>query len=491
MKQSLQLRLGQQLTMTPQLQQAIRLLQLSTLDLQLEIQQALDTNMMLEAAEEWEADDNDANSDPAEPENTGEESEEAPTEELTLEQNDTLPDELPVDSDWEDTYDTSSYAEPSGDGSGKDFLLQGSTSENLHDLLLWQLELTTFSPTDQVIARAIIESINEEGYLLDSLEEIRAALHHELNPLPDIEEMLAVLHRVQHFDPPGVAARNLQECLLIQLNQLPPSTPWRTEAQQLVCEQLEVLAAKDYTQLTKKLKITREELQEIIALIQNLSPRPGVTLERDETRYIAPDVFVKKIKNRWRVELNNDITPRLRINTEYVRMIPQVRSRTDADTLKTHLQEARWFIKSLQSRHETLLKVTQCIVDKQSAFLDYGDEAMKPLILHDISSELNMHESTISRVTTQKYIHTPRGIYELKYFFSSHVNTDGGGECSSTAIRALIKKLVAGENATKPLSDNRIAKELSVQGIRIARRTVAKYRESMMIPPSNERKGLV
>ncbi len=489
MKQGLQLRLGQQITMTPQLQQAIRLLQLSTLDLQLEVQQTLESNMMLEVAE----DEFETANDDGTPEETSEPSN-GDEQEVKLDKTEEIPDNLPTDSQWEDTYD--SYSSPtdyaSRDGARepdtRDFTDQNSEPETLLDYLRWQLDLTPFSDTDRAIALLIIDSINHEGYLKTDLEDILDSLQSEEI---ELEEVQTVLQRLQHFDPPGIAARHLGECLFLQLRQSRVDIPWRKEALVLVENYLDVLSSRDYTQLMRKMKLSREELQSVLALIQSLNPRPGNAVESSKTTYIIPDVFVRKLKGRWLVELNPDVAPKLRVNSHYASLVGQIKSRTDSDNLKNHLQEARWFIKSLKSRHETLLKVTRCIVERQSGFLDYGEEAMKPLVLHDIASELEMHESTISRVTTQKYIHTPRGIFELKYFFSSHVSTDSGGECSSTAIRALIKKLIAAEDTSKPLSDNKIAIILSEQGIQVARRTVAKYREAMTIPPSNERKCLV
>jgi len=288
-----------------------------------------------------------------------------------------------------------------------------------------------------------------------------------------------------------VCARDLQECLSLQLRQLPTDTPWLPLAQKLVDNHIDLLGAKDYAALMRKLKIKEDELKLVIRGIQELNPRPGSQIAPQASEYVIPDVMVRKIKGEWRVELNPDIAPKLRINDHYASMVKRADSSADNNFIKDHLQEARWFLKSLQSRNETLLKVASKIVEYQQDFLEQGDEAMKPLVLHDIAEAVSMHESTISRVTTQKYMHTPRGIYELKYFFSSHVSTTSGGECSSTAIRAMIKKLIAVENAKKPLSDSKIAAMLEEEGIKVARRTVAKYREAMHIPPSNERKQLV
>ncbi len=498
MKQSLQLRLGQQITMTPQLQQAIRLLQLSTLDLQMEIQQALESNMMLEEGEEAlevEISDEQKNKEAA---GEGEATTDT-TKEVQLEKNENLPEELDTDSSWEDTYgqDYSDFGHsdyPTGDSEYRDIAVHSSPAPTLYDHLIWQLDLTPFSDTDRAIALTIIDGIDADGYLKSSLEDILISVNsgekEEDEELVLLEEVETVLRRLQHFDPVGVGARDLGECLLLQLTELDKTTPWLKEAQLLVKEHLSLLAVHDYTQLLKRMKMNRQDLQEVVELIQSLHPRPGAIIESHQAAYVIPDVFVKKIKGRWQVDLNPEVTPNLRVNQQYASLISRTSKREDVSSLKNHLQEARWFIKSVQSRHETLLKVARCIVKRQSAFLDYGEEAMKPLVLHDIASELEMHESTISRVTTQKFIHTHRGIFELKYFFSSHVSTSSGGECSSTAIRALIRKLIAAENRGKPLSDSKIANLLSDRGINVARRTVAKYREAMVIPPSNERKRL-
>jgi len=485
MRQSLQLRLGQQLTMTPQLQQAIRLLQLSSLDLQVEIQSVLDSNLMLERSDEAQdtAAGVDGNGDVAEAAPAADDTEFAPS--------DTLPAELPVDSGWEDVYDNydgaTSYSR--NDDDQRDYLEQQSAGgESLHDYLLWQMRLTPFSPTDLAIATAVIDAIDDKGYLSLPLEEIHHSLQAELNI--GLDEVEAVLHRVQRFDPPGIAARHPAECLLLQLDTLPRETPWLTQARELVQHHLELLANRDFNGLMRRLKVNREALQAIVGLIQNLHPHPGSLHSRSETEFIVPDVLVYKHKNTWRVELNPEHTPRLRINSHYAQLIRRADNSNDNAYLKNHLQEARWFLKSLKNRNETLLRVAICIVERQRDFLEHGDEHMKPLVLRDIAETMEMHESTISRVTTQKYMHTPRGIYEFKYFFSSHVGTADGGECSSVAIRAMIKKLVQEENPEKPLSDSKIATLLSRDGIQVARRTVAKYREALSIPSSTERKRL-
>jgi RNA polymerase sigma-54 factor len=500
MKPSLVLKMGQQLTMTPQLQQAIRLLQLSTLDLQQEIQEALDANPMLERQEEGEDFDNadpmadnvehvQAASAPEQPDHQ----DSAPTVD-SLDEGDwgeRIPNELPVDTSWEDIYQTSASSLPSSnsDDDEWDFTSRTSVGESLHSHLLWQLNLAPMSDTDRLIATTLIDCIGSNGYLEESLKEIVEAFDPELDI--ELDEVEAVLHRIQQFEPAGVAARDLRECLLLQLRQLSADTPWLVEAKRLTSEYLELLGSRDYNQLMRRLKLKEDELRQVVELIQSLNPRPCSQISASEPEYVVPDVIVRKHNQRWLVELNQETVPRLRVNPQYAGFVRRADASADNTFMRNQLQEARWFIKSLQSRNETLMKVATQIVEHQRGFLEYGDEAMKPLVLHDIAEAVGMHESTISRVTTQKFMHTPRGIYELKYFFSSHVSTSEGGECSSTAIRAIIKKLVAAENAKKPLSDSKIAGLLEGQGIQVARRTVAKYRESLAIAPSSERKRLI
>ena len=508
MKASLQLKLGQSLTMTPQLQQAIRLLQLSTLDLQQEIQQALESNPMLETSEDDEqteaaaGDDDKGHEESAtetaaemapDPSTDWDESENGPDWSSENEIPDNIPDDLPVDTAWDDIYQSApAPAARNDDENDHDFETRNSPSETLQDHLEWQLNLTPLSERDQAIAHALMDAVDERGYLTSALEEIHGGLLdlEEDDPL-ELDEVEAVLHRLQHFDPPGVFARDLQECLLIQLNQLPPDTPWLSQARLVITHYINLLGNRDYAQLLRRSRLKEDQLREVLALITSLNPRPGDVIDRAEPDYVIPDVIVRKHNGRWRVELNPEIAPRIRVNASYASLIRRADSSADNTYLRDQLQEAKWFIKSLQSRNETLLKVATRIVEHQQGFLDLGEEAMKPLILSDIAQAVEMHESTISRVTTQKYMHTPRGIFELKYFFSSHVSTDEGGECSSTAIRAMIKKLIAAETPKKPLSDSKIAAMLGEQGIKVARRTVAKYREAMHIPPSNERKRLV
>ncbi|MBK7540350.1 MAG: RNA polymerase factor sigma-54 [Candidatus Competibacter sp.] len=480
------LRQTQQLTMTPQLQQAIRLLQLSSLDLETEVQAILDSNLMLERIDEPQE-------LPVQPETLVAQAaaDSGPETELDISTG-TLPDELPVDSAWEDVYEPFDGATSYSRGEEEEWDLYeryAGAGESLRDYLYWQMRLTPFGARELALATTIIDAINEAGYLTLSLEEICQGVRDEAPLTP--AEAEAVLRVVQHFDPQGVGARTPAECLLLQLEVMPPDTPWLDQARRLVEWHLELLADRDFNGLMRRLKVSREDLQGIISLIQSLDPHPGERLSNNAPQYVVPDVLVYRNRSVWRVELNPESTPKLRINARYAALTRQARHNGDAAYLKNHLQEARWFLKSLQNRNETLLKVASSIVERQREFLERGDEFMKPLILRDIAEELSMHESTISRVTTQKYMHTPRGIYELKFFFSSHVGTSDGGECSSTAIRAMIRKLIQSEEPGKPLSDDKIAKQLEAEGIQVARRTVAKYREAMSIPSSSDRKRLV
>ncbi len=527
MKPSLVLKLGQQLRMTPQLQQAIRLLQLSTLDLQQEIQEALDSNIMLEeingeaeqadqesaepALEDYPDDmaamdesqgtstddrltadtqtnNSDAEADFYDPELDGDYQQDT-GEQLA---SDTLGDELPIDSLWEDTWDSSSMtSQPGNTGDSDDDYIdtRNVSSISLQTHLEDQLNLRRLSDVDQLIAMAIVDGLDSNGILTVTLEDILLSIPPQYDC--EMDEVVAVLHLIQHLDPVGVAARDLRECLLIQLNALPEDTAWRREAIIVVSDHISSLANRDYALLLRKTRLKENELREVVALIQTLSPRPGADIAPSTTEYIEPDVLVSKKNGQWTVELNPKSAPKIQVNQQYAAMIKRADTSSDNTYLKNNLQEARWFIKSLQQRNETLLKVSTKIVEYQRGFLEYGEKAMKPLVLHEIATAVDLHESTISRVTTQKYMHTPAGVFELKYFFSSHVNSQAGGEVSSTAIRALIKQLVTDENPKKPLSDSKIVKLLAAQDITVARRTIAKYRESLQIRPSNERKQLI
>jgi len=482
MKQSLQLRMGQQLSMTPQLQQAIKLLQLSTLDLQQEIQQALDSNIMLEAVEDEGFSLN---------EHKAVENKVDTTDQIGSEGSQTdIPDELPTDTSWEDVFDSMQMNSTPVPADRPDFEVQRSKSASLQDHLLWQMEMLPFTERDRAIVTTVIDSVDSHGYLSTSCDDIYQGLTEQLENL-DKEEFLAVLHRVQRFDPPGVAAEDLSDCLRLQLLQLPESTPFRAEAIVMVERFLELLAAQERVKLMRRLGVSEYKLSEIIALIRSLDPKPGSAIEETDSEYVIPDLFVAKVKGKWQVELNPDIAPKLRVNPFYSGMIKRADNSKDNTSMKEHLQEARWFIKSLHSRNDTLLRVGRAIIEKQTEFLEHGPIAMKPMVLRDIAEELELHESTISRVTTQKYMHLPNGVIEFKYFFSSHVSTEAGGECSATAIRAFIKELISNENPAKPLSDSKITQLLTEKGIKVARRTIAKYREAISIPSSSQRKRLL
>ena len=500
MKPTLQLKLGQSLTMTPQLQQAIRLLQLSTLELQSEIQQALEENPMLEQDEDnldanVEA-ENERNSaegqDAANTASKNEASAENDDPHIDMESSQEMPDDLAVDSNWEDTYDITTATAPSSQqssDSGNDFLEnQSIEGDTLSEHLLWQLKNSQFSDNDLIIAIAIIDAINDDGYLTETIEEIYDGLKDELDI--ELDEVEAVLHRVQRFDPVGIAARTLQECLLLQLEQFDPQTPGLADVKTIIEHHLDLLGAHDYARLQKKTRRNEEQLTELIHFIQALNPKPGASISKNNAQYVIPDIFVRKHNGQWRVSLNPEAAPKLKINEVYEGHLKSAGRGNNTSHLRNSLQEARWFLKSLQSRSDTLQRVGDAIVRRQRLFLDYGDEGMKPMVLRDIADELEMHESTISRVTTNKFMHTPRGVFEFKFFFSSHVGTADGGECSATAIRSMVKKLIENENPKKPMSDNKISSLLVKEGINVARRTVAKYRESMLIPPSNERKRL-
>ena len=500
MKHSLQLKLGQHLTMTPQLQQAIRLLQLSTLELQTEVQQALEENPMLEQDEEnfeASAENNSDITDNAEASSdinneTGTENEDP---HIDMENKQEIPDELPVDASWEDTYDIttatapSSSSQQSSDSSTNFLENQSLESDTLNEHLIWQLQNSQFSDNDRIIAISIIDAINDDGYFTESIEDIYLSLKDELDI--ELDEVAAVLHRVQRFDPVGIAARDLKECLLLQLEPFDPKTPGLADVRNIIEYHLELLGAHDYARLQKKTRRDEEQLLKLITFIQSLNPKPGASISRNNAQYVIPDIFVRKINGQWHVSLNPEASPNLKINAVYENHLKNAGRGNNTSHLRNSLQEARWFLKSLQSRSDTLQRVGEAIVRRQRLFLDYGEEGMRPMVLRDIAEELEMHESTISRVTTNKFMHTPRGVFEFKFFFSSHVSTADGGECSATAIRSMVKRLIENENQKKPMSDNKISSLLVKEGINVARRTVAKYRESMMIPPSNERKRLV
>jgi len=487
---------SQQLVMTPQLQQAIKLLQLSSLELQAEIQETLDTNPLLEQ------EDNLGEITLPDPDTIringgeGEEVTDIRTSADTINENrakQTLPDDLEIDARWDQIYDnipaSPTQSQNTRDDNRDLFENQAPAVDVLNEHLLWQLNGAHLTETDHQIGLAIIDSIDDSGYLTQSIEETFTGLQEQFEEI-EIDEVLAVLHLIQHFDPIGVGAGSPSECMTIQLSQLDAGTPHLGKALTLVDKYLEHLASNDFAFLKRRLRANDAELAEIVKLIQTTNPHPGHMVSENHAEYIIPDVYVSKQEGNWQVRINPENAPNLRVNKRYADLIKRSDNSDQNTYLKDHLQEARWFIKSLQSRNETLLRVARAIVDRQQAFLEYGEEAMQPMVLRDIADLLEMHESTVSRVTTHKYMHTPGGILEFKYFFSSHVSTSDGGECSSVAIRAIIKKFVAAERPNKPLSDNKIALLLGDQGINVARRTIAKYREAMHIPPSNERKRL-
>ncbi len=479
MKHSLQLRLSQHLTLTPQLQQSIRLLQLSTIELNQELERVLQENPLLER-------EDGAGDHSAPPADTGTPTtarDDAPgTEAAGSDAESREPDRTELGAF--DDMPGSGYREDAEDG---DYPQQPADAPTLRAHLLAQLSLINVSERDGKLVTLLIDSLDDDGYLTQSLDELLKMLPPEIEA--EVEELQIALKHLQHLEPVGVGARDLSECLALQIASLPPDTAYRAEATALVKHHLETLAARDFSKLRKLLRCDDVVLRGVQKLITSLNPRPGRDYSSDETRFIVPDVIVKKVKGVWVASLNPDAMPRLRINRLYADILQRNRN-AGSQQLATHLQEAKWLIKNVQQRFETILRVSQAIVDRQRNFFEHGEVAMRPLVLREIAEGLELHESTVSRVTTQKFMHTPRGIFELKYFFGSHVTTDAGGSASSTAIRALIKQLVAAENGRKPLSDGQISEILAQQGLVVARRTVAKYRESLQILPVNLRKTI-
>ena len=479
MKQTLQLKLSQHLTLTPQLQQSIRLLQLSTLELNQELERFLAENPLLEREESDDDGDAPPRINGAQPvTEAAPERAEAPEAAAPAE------DERAADADW--------YLESGGSGAGReggdesDYPQLAAESPTLRDHLLQQLSLTPLPNRDRRLVAMLIDALDEDGYLTQPLDEIAEMLPSELGVESD--ELTIGLKYLQNLDPTGVGARSPAECLELQLIAFPEATTGRELALRIVREHLALLAARDYAKLKKLTGCDESSLRAAHKLIQSLNPHPGAEFAQIETRYVVADVIVRKVKNVWIASLNPDAMPRLRINRIYADILQQ--NRASAGQMSTQLQEARWLIKNVQQRFDTIQRVSQSIVDRQRHFFDHGEVAMRPLVLREIADTLGLHESTVSRVTTQKFMATPRGIFELKYFFGSHVATDTGGACSATAIRALIKQFVAAEDGKKPLSDSKIAEILGQQGIVVARRTIAKYRESLHIRPGNLRKSL-
>lgn len=477
MKPALQLRLGQQLKLTPQLRQAIRLLQLSQLELETELTMALESNPMLESTDERQ--------EPEPPEASGEgddrREQDSERSDADAEVEAVAEPTLDMDTGWEDEFSPRS-------GSGSDDRepqeAAGSVTDSLHDHLMWQLNLTPMSDRDRAIGTALIDAIDDDGHLSEPLDAIRQALQPDIEA--DDDELEAVLHRIQRFDPIGVGARCLSECLGVQLSALDDDTDALPMAQRIAREHLEDLAKLGPEKLAKLMVADADEVAKAVELLRGLDPRPGAQVSAQTIEYVTPDAYVSRQDGVWRVHLAAGARPRLGINRLYEGLIGEA-SRDDANYLRGQLQEARWLIRSLETRADTVLRVATAIVRRQVGFLEHGPEAMRPLTLREIADELDLHESTISRVTTRKYLHTPRGTFEFKHFFSSSLSTEGGGSASSTAIQAMIKRLIDAENPAKPLSDSKLAATLKTDGITVARRTVAKYREAMNIPSSNER----
>jgi RNA polymerase sigma-54 factor len=482
MKHSLQLKLSQHLTLTPQLQQSIRLLQLSTLELNQEIERFLQDNPLLERDEGAEEDGTPAN--PVAPLPT-EFSASTPTTPAPEEKEETAAEVAEPETDWREESGGSYSGHD--DGEDSDYPQLAADSPSLRDHLLWQVNLLQCPDRDKRIVALLVDTLDDDGYMTQDLEELASMLPADLEFDPS--ELAIALKHLQHLEPAGVGARSLGECLALQLEALPVDTPFRADALMTVRNHLDLLAARDFAKLKKLLRCNDDTLRGIQSLITHLNPRPGARFSKNEARYIIPDVIVRKLKGLWRVSLNPDAMPRLRVNRMYADILHRNRD-ASLQQLAGQLQEAKWLIKNVQQRFETILRVSQAIVDRQRHFFEHGEVAMRPLVLREIADTLGLHESTVSRVTTQKFMLTPRGIFELKYFFGSHVTTETGGACSATAIRALIKQLVAEEDTRKPLSDSQISEILGKQGIVVARRTIAKYRESLQILPVNLRKSI-
>ncbi|MDB5798454.1 MAG: polymerase factor sigma-54 [Paucimonas sp.] len=493
MKQTLQLRISQHLALTPQLQQSIRLLQLSTLELHQELEQILADNPLLERlddpldnsvrllADGAVAEHGAPSIEPATPNSTETNSSEA---EPVFEAGDAAPGEAaPADTEWsfDDVARTSKVPE---DDDARPQLEAHHTT--LREHLLEQMRVTVDTQRDRALLELLIDALNDNGYLEESLEEIHQRLPEELEIDPD--ELSIALKMLQSFDPPGVGARNASECLALQIKRM-PRIPMVTRrmALRIVENHLTLFAQRDFNKLKKALECDDEDLRESQVVIRQCNPHPGSLFASDVSDFVVPDVIVKRTRNGWQVTLNHDVMPKLRVNALYANILKQSKGE---GSLSSQLQEAKWLIKNMRQRFDTILRVAQAIVDRQRNFFSHGAVAMRPLVLREIADTLGLHESTISRVTTQKYMLTPHGVFELKYFFGSHVATEAGGEASSTAIRALIKQLIGAEDPKSPFSDSKIAEMLAEQGMVVARRTVAKYREALKIPPVNLRKAL-
>jgi RNA polymerase sigma-54 factor len=481
LKQGLSTKLSQSLSMTPQMQQAIRLLQLSTIELEQEIQEALESNPLLEQ--------NTPDESPIEQESAVE------TTQTSSDENYDIPENMDIDANWEDVFDSHNVFEHTGSLSRSEesttTILENKShaTDTLHDHLNWQIHLSQLSDIDKTIAKNIIDAVDTSGFLLESVENLyQQLLKQDIDPELEREEVHSVLNYVQRLDPIGVAARNLSECLGIQLQVLHPNDELMQKAAQILINQPDLLDPKNHKKLKQTLSLTTKTFDAFLKALKELNPRPGNQFADHEIEYISPDVYVKQVNGEWKVSLNPNMQKSLKVNDFYADLLAEKGKKDDLKYLKDNLKQANWFIHSIENRNQTILRVSQAIMEQQTAFLHYGDQAMKPMILRDIAEKLEMHESSISRATTRKYIHTPQGIFELKHFFSSQLSTDTGNSCSSTAIQAMIKKFIDNENMKKPLSDNKLTTLLQEQGIKVARRTVTKYREALHIPSSHERK---
>lgn len=480
MKQTLQLKLSQHLTLTPQLQQSIRLLQLSTQDLNQELEKMLLDNPLLELDEPTSGHQGSSSSVQTEAAPPGPAQNEPADTRVT----DSTAEAQTSDIDW---FASGAAPAPSSTDDDTDPPTVAAEKPGLRQHMLDQVVLLRLDLRDKTLVALLVDALDENGYLTSGLDELSEALPGELEI--SVDELRIALRHLQNLDPIGVGARNPSECLALQLGALPAGTPGRALALAIVRDHLGLLAARDFVRLKRLLSCDDARLKEAQALIQRLNPRPGAAYAADEARFVVPDVIVRKEKGVWLASLNSAAMPKLRVNNLYADILKGGRG-APASQMSQQLQEARWLIKNVQQRFETILRVSQAIIDRQKHFFEHGEVAMRPLVLREIADLLGLHESTVSRVTTQKYMFTPRGIFELKYFFGSHVSTDAGGACSATAIRALIKQLVAGENEKRPLTDAGISEILGKQGIMVARRTIAKYRESLHIPPVSLRKTL-
>lgn len=501
MKQSLNLKVSQQLTMTPALQQAIRLLQLSTQELQQEIQTALEENMMLEVVELEPTEPEPPSNHPADASREAAAADSSDNDNTTIEQSvqDNIPDDLTTDSQWEDTFDVMPSYRAATDNMHDTALNMVGSAEPEQDLssyLLWQLDMSQCSAVDHIIAEHLIDAIDADGLLqlsnADAADEINASLKLLDGDYTELttEDIEPVVHRLQAFDPLGIAARNLQECLAIQVKALDSNEPYVALAKRIINDYFTALSKRDLASIKRRSKSTSDELDAALHIIQTLNPRPGSRIGSAQPEYVTPDVYVEHIDSGWRVYLNNEPIPRIRVNELYAKLSKQVNKAAQQETARNHLSEARWLVKNLQNRNDTLLKVAEAIVQRQADYFTKGAEALQPMILREIADAVELHESTVSRITSSKYMATPAGVVSFKYFFSSQVSTESGDGASSTAIQARIKRLISEENTRKPLSDNKLSALLKVEGINVARRTVAKYREGLNIPSSSDRKQL-